>query len=192
LAEEHNNRHRAGFVALVLGNNRRGIELGFWLNEIWAQEGGVDDLFTHAEGAAHDATAALTEYALAIQGDNYTLSAAGSPILSGPLRPPPAFTGPIDPYETPNFLFLGDNTRSAAANTELAYIALTGATLPATPTPRPAPTAAVTPTNNPFPPHGSIWWPWSYGSPESSSRTHTFSGRFRPSSVSFSLKPLSW
>lgn len=55
-------------------------------------------------------------------GDNNELFAKGgsltqkSSILKGSLRDYTAFTGAIDPYETPNFIFFGDNTTSAKAN----------------------------------------------------------------------------
>ena len=65
--ENHASQHRAGFSLIVLSTDLQGIELGFWSNEIWAQEGGSDALFTHAEGVNFDTTAALTEYELQIE-----------------------------------------------------------------------------------------------------------------------------
>jgi hypothetical protein len=119
---------RAGFSVLVLSSDTRGIELGFWPDQIWAQEEGAAEppagkLFTHAEYALFDTTR-LTSYTLAIEGEVYTLSSAGQPILSGPLRDYRAFEGPVNPYRTPNFLFLGDDTGSARAIARLAYVAL--------------------------------------------------------------------
>lgn len=119
---------RAGFSVLVLSSDTRGIELGFWPDQIWAQEEGAAEppsgtLFTHAEYALFDTTR-LTSYTLAIQAKTYVLSSAGQPILSGPLRDYRAFEGPVNPYRTPNFLFLGDDTGSARAIVRLAYVAL--------------------------------------------------------------------
>jgi hypothetical protein len=125
---------RAGFSVLVLSSDTRGIELGFWPDQVWAQEEGAAEppagvLFTHAEHAPFDTTK-LTSYTLAIEGETYVLSSAGQPILSGPLRDYRAFEGPINPYRTPNFLFLGDDTGSAQAIVRLAYVALSHNSVP--------------------------------------------------------------
>lgn len=113
---------RAGFSVIAISSDgQRGIELGFWENEIWAQEGGVADLFTHAEGVTFT-TGNLTTYELVLQGERYALSTGDSVILDGSLRDYTAFTGLIDPYETPNFLFFGDDTSSASADVKLTAI----------------------------------------------------------------------
>ncbi|MDW8214664.1 MAG: hypothetical protein RMJ55_13985 [Roseiflexaceae bacterium] len=115
---------RAGWSVTLLASDRRGIELGFWEDRVWAQEGGVGpNLFTQAEGAAINATH-LAAYALTIRGDRYTLDRDGVTVLSGPLRDYTAFSGPIDPYETPNFIFLGDNTSRAGVRARLGVVAL--------------------------------------------------------------------
>lgn len=179
LEESHANNNRAGFSIITLGEDARGIELGFWPNEIWAQEGGGGQIFTHAEGAAFDTTAALVEYELRMEGESYTLRAGGNEILTGSVRDYTSFEGPIDPYETPNLLFLGDDTSSAAAKVELAYMALVGegvatptptvtssptatteATAIPTPTSTAAPTTAATPTPTitPTPEAGRFLW----------------------------------
>ncbi|HWQ12866.1 MAG TPA: hypothetical protein VNL77_08700 [Roseiflexaceae bacterium] len=121
---------RAGFSLTVLGSDLRGIELGFWQGRVWAQDDGRDDpeaLFTQAEGAAFDTSAALATYELRVLGEGYTLLAGGAPLLSGRLRDYTAFEpGPLqpDPYETPNLVFLGDNTSSAAARIHIAAVSL--------------------------------------------------------------------
>jgi len=116
---------RAGFSLIVLSSDKRGIELGFWKDRIWAQEGGTGStLFTQAEGAAFDTQSARRSYALVVQGDTYTLSSNGAPILSGNLRDYTAFNGFPDPYETPSLIFLGDDTSSASASIQLAYVAV--------------------------------------------------------------------
>ena len=120
LNETHVSDDRAGFSLILLGDDNRGVELGFWANEIWAQSD--TPLFTHAEGVAFDTTAALTDYRLQVYGDSYQLRADDILILSGPTRDYTPFTGLIDPYEVPNYLFLGDNTTRASAGVILGEV----------------------------------------------------------------------
>lgn len=120
---------RAGFSVIALSNDTRGIELGFWPDEVWAQEDGAAEppggrLFTRAEHAAFDTASRLVAYTLAIRGDAYELSSEGGAILRGRLRDYTTFEGPVNPYRTPNFLFLGDDTSSARAKIRLAHVAL--------------------------------------------------------------------
>ena len=120
---------RAGFSVIMLCAARLGIELGFWPDQAWAQEQGAAEpplgrLFTHAEGAPADTGAGLVAYTLGIQGDAYALSAGGRAILSGHLRDYTAFDGPVNPYRTPNFIFLGDDSGSARASVRLAHVEL--------------------------------------------------------------------
>jgi hypothetical protein len=127
LTETHVSQDRAGYSALVMSKDLHGIELGVWVNEVWAQEGGSIDLFTHAEGAIFTTTTNLVEYRLSVLGNRYTLAANGSTVLSGPLRdytqaPPPPL--PINPYTTANLIFLGNNTSSAQARIALRYVAV--------------------------------------------------------------------
>ena len=124
LEEQHANPNRAGFSVIVLGSDARGIELGFWQNRVWAQEGGSDALFTQAEGASYSTGAALTRYDLTFRSNTYELRANGSRLLGGPARDYSAFAGTPDPYSTPNFLFLGDDTGSAAARFRLGMVAV--------------------------------------------------------------------
>lgn len=119
---------RAGFSVIAVSADKRAIELGFWEGQIWAQEDGAREppdgtLFTHAEGAAFDTTGPIT-YTLAIAGDRYRLSGGGQAILTGRLRDYSGFQAPVDPYETPSFLFFGDNTGTASGRFWLAYIAV--------------------------------------------------------------------
>jgi hypothetical protein len=120
---------RAGFSVIVLSSDTKGIELGFWKDQIWAQEQGAAEppagtLFTHAESAPFDTTSRVIAYTLAVQGDQYELSSDGATILRGRLRDYTTFEGPVNPYRTPNFIFLGDDTGSARAVIKLAYVAL--------------------------------------------------------------------
>lgn len=159
--ESHSNNNRAGFSIIVLAQDAMGIELSFWENEIWAQSDGLTGgLFRHAEGTAFATTAGLTDYQITIIGDSYTLAAGGLPILTGPVRDYSAFDEFPDPYETPNFLFLGDDTTSAQARLHLSSLSVTGSE-PATPTiavtgtrtssPLPTPTSTSPPSSTPLP-----------------------------------------
>lgn len=164
--ESHTNPNRAGFSVILLGEDARGIELGFWQNEIWAQsDEATGGLFKHGEGVAFTTTGELTQYRLSIQGDTYTLTAGANPILTGPLRDYSAFAGLPDPYEMPSFLFLGDDTTSAQARVQVGFLSITGTqpilptgTSPTVSTGSPVPTASSTemavasPVPSPTPP----------------------------------------
>lgn len=118
LSENHLNNDRAGFSFIILSSDSIGLELGFWENEIWAQEGGSSQLFTHAEGITFTTTS-LVSYQLAVISNTYRLATSGTPILSGSLRNYSAFGAP---YTSTNFLFLGDNTSSARAKIKLTEV----------------------------------------------------------------------
>jgi hypothetical protein len=115
LDERHLSPDRAGFSLLVLRDDLSGIELGFWTQRIWAQSDAP--LFTQAEGTPHD-TLPLQSYRLVLEADHYQLHAVdpSTPLLQGPLRNYSSFEGPLNPYRTPNLIFVGDNTRSASAS----------------------------------------------------------------------------
>lgn len=129
-SETHSSgNNRAGFSITMLATDTKGIEIAFWEDRIWAQEGGNPPaLFTPAEGVVFDTTADFVTYTLAIITDTYTLSANGTQILTGSVRDYSAWTPPPgvpDVYEQPNLLALSDNTTSAQAETWLAYIDIT-------------------------------------------------------------------
>jgi hypothetical protein len=165
--ESHTNNDRSGFSLIVLSEDAKGIELAFWENEIWVQnDNSTGGLFTHGEGAVFPTTTGLINYQLVVTGDTYTLTANTQPILNGSVRDYSDFDGFPDPYQTPNFLFLGDDTTSAQARVQLGFVAVTGAE-PLTPTSTntstssPLPTASrtsapsVTPIPSP-PPTGKV------------------------------------
>ncbi len=94
---------RAGFSVIVIGDDLRGIELGFWPDRIWAQNDGTTQVnpalepdnapanpfrtfFTQGESTAFDTSGTAVAYEIVVKGDLYTLYANGAPILSGPLR----------------------------------------------------------------------------------------------------------
>jgi len=125
--ETHTSNDRAGFSIIVLSSDAIGLELAFWEDEIWAQHdvqtgGGY---FRHGEGVFTDTTQRLTRYDLAVVSDTYTLWMSGTEVLSGSLRNYTGYTGTLDVYETPNFLFLGDDTTSASAIFELSQVEIT-------------------------------------------------------------------
>ncbi len=132
---------RAGFSLIVISSDLLGLELAFWEDEVWAYDddsASPADLFTHAEGAALDTTAAMTAYELFVHGDRYTLHAGGQPVLCGPLRDYSAFSGSPDVYETPSFIFFGDDTASAESRAEIAFLSIE-------PAPAPCPADLATP-----------------------------------------------
>jgi hypothetical protein len=146
-SESHRKNNRSGFSLIFLSEDAIGIELAFWKNEIWAQsDSNTGGLFERGEGVAFQTTAGLTAYRLTILGDTYTLTANTQPILSGPLRDYSAFEGFPDPYQTPSFLFLGDNTTSAQARVRLGFVSVTG-----TESVEPGVTGTVTNLSTPLP-----------------------------------------
>jgi hypothetical protein len=114
ISETHSSNDRAGFSAIVLGQDHQGIELGFWPDRIWAQNAG----FTHGEEISYTTTAGLVSYQILVQGSSYYLFANNTQILTGTLRDYcPNFltcSNPV-PYFVPNFTFIGDDTTSAKA-----------------------------------------------------------------------------
>jgi hypothetical protein len=125
--ESHNHNHRSGFNLILLSDDARGIELAFWENEIWVQsDSNTGELFQHGEGIVFPTTAGLINYQLTVTGDAYTLIADTRSILTGPVRDYSDFDGFPDPYQTPNFIFLGDDTTSAQARIRLRFVSITG------------------------------------------------------------------
>lgn len=119
-AESHGaNTNRAGFSIIVLDQSARGVELGFWTNEVWAQK----EDFTHGESFAVDTQTAQRTYRVVVIGDNYSLAIDGTPQLSEPLRDYTS-NGPDAVYGQQNYIFFGDDTTSAGARFELSNITL--------------------------------------------------------------------
>lgn len=103
--------NRSAFsVTITNSDGLSGIELGFEPNSIIGRNAD----FTPGDTATFN-TSASTNYTLAVQGNNYTLSWGGG-TLSGALRSysfDPATSQPplpFNPYRIGNFLFFGDNT----------------------------------------------------------------------------------
>jgi len=128
---------RAGFSITLIGSDLRGIELGFWTNAVFAQNGGAaGTLFSRGEQALMNTTTSRV-YEVLVVGDTYLLCADDpgvvtsrrTVILSGAIRDYSAFQPslagvPYSPYITPDFLFLGDNTASASADVNLGAVSL--------------------------------------------------------------------
>ena len=131
-SESHNSNDQAGFDVVALDNYGLGIELGFWNNQIWAKQivSGADgsSSLTHnnVEQVTRDTTVA-THYELSIVGNTYKLFADGSPILTGNTQnyTPYNTTGlAYNPYQKPNYFFIGDDSASAGANVDIPYVAV--------------------------------------------------------------------
>lgn len=118
-SENHSTNDRAGFSITLLGSDRRGIELGFWRDQIWAQAD--SPLFTHGEIVNFD-TSVQRDYRLRVLENSYSLFSGDDQLLTGSVRNYTAFGAP--PYILPNFVFLGDNTSSAGADISLGAITL--------------------------------------------------------------------
>jgi len=118
---------RAGFSWIVLAQDHWGVEIGFWHDQIWVYEGdarGAIHRFTQAESVEFDTTQ-LTEYRLQIVDDKYFLRSDTQILLHGPLRNYQFFSGLLDVYEIPSFVFWGDDTSSAASRTVVSRLAIT-------------------------------------------------------------------
>ncbi|MGG6265144.1 choice-of-anchor Y domain-containing protein [Leptolyngbya sp. AN03gr2] len=145
---------RAGLSILVLSSDTRGIEFGFWTDRIWAQEDGLvkaDPItrtnpatsptgtrFSQAEGVAFDTQSSMNQFDLTILGNSYILFANGNysvPIRTGRLRDyRPEFAAfpslATAAYNTPNLIFIGDNTTSARGSFQLNQVAYSSTPIP--------------------------------------------------------------
>lgn len=128
ISESHVTNDRAGFSLIVLDRGGKGIELGFWGNEVWAQRGPGEaggGMFTHGEGAAFDTLAGFADYDLTLASGSYTLAmnrGTTSASLSGIMRDYSSFGFP---YTSKDYVFVGDNTGSAQARIAIASISVT-------------------------------------------------------------------
>lgn len=125
---ETSNPNRAGFSVIVISSDGKGIELGFKQEpsgRIFAQS----EDFIEAEDTEFDILS-QTDYILGIRGENYTLSAGGAVILTGPLRDynfDPAASDPalpFNPYKSPDFVFFGDDTDQGNATFTLGVVSV--------------------------------------------------------------------
>jgi hypothetical protein len=123
LEERHVRDDRAGLSLLVVCDDLKALELGFWEHRVWVQSDRGKPLFrdSRAESGSVD-TSKASRYDLFIRGDQYEVLAEGRPVLAGQLRDYTRF-GDF-PYNAANLLFLGDNTTSAAAQMEWARMSI--------------------------------------------------------------------
>lgn len=131
--ESHSSGVRAGFSLIALSSDSMGIEIGFWQNRVWVQDG--PSFSVQGEGVSFDTTA-MHAYDLWVADGGYALYADGAPLLAGALRDYSPFGLP---YNLQSFLFLGDDTGSALARLRLGKVELeAGVRLPgAASTPEP-------------------------------------------------------
>ncbi|MBE9010116.1 hypothetical protein IQ250_07845 [Pseudanabaenaceae cyanobacterium LEGE 13415] len=123
---------RAGLSIIAISSDvTKSIELGFFVNRIWEQEGGATKppRFTQAEGVTFDTRTSVNQYDLSILGNTYYLYANSNyvtPILTGSLRDYSAEVLPSpNPYITPNSIFIGDNTTAASAQFRVNQVVFT-------------------------------------------------------------------
>lgn len=129
-SESHSlNNVRAGFSLVAIGDDAMGLEVAFWQNRIWVQDGPAFNV--RGEGFDFDTTA-MHQYDLLVCGNAYALHVDGVERLTGSLRDYSAFGVP---YSLSNFLFLGDNTGSAKARVRLGDVVLENGTCPTVPEP---------------------------------------------------------
>ena len=135
-SEFHSGTTRAGFDVIVLGSDKKGVELGFWENDVWAQEYSSGftpdpsedaDTENGASFASTFSTAAATgnfhDYVLSIIGTNYSLTDDGATILTGQTHDYTASA--MLPYTLANYVFIGDDTTEAAADESFSLLAVT-------------------------------------------------------------------
>ncbi|NET48508.1 MAG: hypothetical protein F6K09_07215, partial [Merismopedia sp. SIO2A8] len=128
--EASSSSDRAGFSVLVVSSDgQRAIELGFNSTGIFAQSQNLtaENRFTPSGFAMSD----FVTYNLRVVGSGYELFANGSRVVAGLLQQPYNFDPnssdpslPFNPYTTPNFIFLGDNTDQSSATFTLGDVSV--------------------------------------------------------------------
>jgi hypothetical protein len=127
--------NRAGFSVIILGSNKQGIEIGFRKTNTQAAD--IPDIFalnndtTFTIGEQNNSLGGIilgdpNTYSLAVSGSTYTLMTGSRTLLSGSLRDYSANATTLlaQVYNTPNFLFLGDDTTSARGSENIQDITL--------------------------------------------------------------------
>ena len=121
ISESHSRTDRASFNLLAVSTDLLGICLSFWDGEVWAANAN----HTRGEGVALKTTGAITRFELLVFGSSYTLSSAGSTVLTGSLRD---YSARNTIFDDPSSLSFGDFSQYARGKTELARVE--AATLP--------------------------------------------------------------
>ncbi len=127
-------RNRGGFAVMVITDDLRGIEIQFQTDHIVALDN-ANTAFPVGEVEPFDTTAVLHDYELGLSANGYQLVVDGSVLLEGPLRDYTSIAPaqPIGfPYNTPSFLFFGDDTGRGEALTELTRFAVAAVPEPTT------------------------------------------------------------
>jgi hypothetical protein len=120
LTETHTDATRSGFSVVMVGSDpTHEIELAFWSDHVWSYDY-VGGAFVHGADATLD-TSVLRHYTLAVAGQQYTLSADGTLLLSGALKD---YTAAGLVYTTPNFVFFGDDSSRGTSVTQVGQITL--------------------------------------------------------------------
>jgi hypothetical protein len=134
-----NGANRAGFSVIVLGSDKKGIEIGF-RNPNTQGGGTTPDVFSQAFSLANPFTVGeqnaslsgilnqLNTYDLTVLNNTYTLKNGSTTLITGALRDYTAAAvanTPTAVYALSNFLFLGDDTTSAGASVDIQSITLT-------------------------------------------------------------------
>ena len=109
---------RAGFNVILLGSDAKGIEIGFWGNDVWSQALGFT---THAADDTFTTIGAFHQYALTIFNENYSLTADGTQILSGATQ---SYGTPAIPYGLGNYVFLGDDNVTDSGAEEIKTVSI--------------------------------------------------------------------
>ncbi len=131
LAEQHSRPERAGFSVILLSQDvatqvPSSLEIGFQENRIFLQ----NDQPLFGRLAAQESLnfnpvgVGFVRYDLKVKDDNYEFLADGKLLLKGKLRDYTKFTGLLNPYRLPSFIFLGDNTTSAGAQIKLQQVVI--------------------------------------------------------------------
>ena len=133
-SQTNNNPNLAGFNALILGSDKKGIEIGFKQSDIFAYNNSANLQAGERSTNLTGLISTLNTYNLNILGNNYTLKNNSNTLLTGLLRD---YTGVVNPnnpltyvYGTSNFLFLGDDKSTIGASVDIKNISLTTANTP--------------------------------------------------------------
>ncbi len=123
--------YRAGFSAIVLGSDNKGIEIGFRNTDIFSQNDASFSSIGEQKTNIGSTLNTFTTYDLNVLGGSnagqYTLTSGTDTLLSGSLRDyTAAAISPLTAvYAKPNFIFFGDDTTSAGASVDIQRISLT-------------------------------------------------------------------
>jgi hypothetical protein len=129
-ADDRPNRAGLSIIAVssdVANGNASSVEIGFQDGRIFSQNADFSSFDVQNE-LFNPVGIGFVDYELSVQGDSFSLTAAGTNVLAGSLQD---HTGSselpavVSPYEIPNFIFLGDDTRSARAEFNLQRLTVT-------------------------------------------------------------------